>query len=107
MITIVHKIQLKENTTREEFEKWVTQIDYVTAPSLKSLISFGVRRANGENSTPPYHYFEIINVTSLEEFEADMKTPQFQSLVDAFTKMAEVVEEIEGEFIPSGYNIQQ
>ena len=105
MITIVHKIKLLNPDFAGEFENWVKNTDYVTAPKLKSLISFSVFKNSDVNETS-FDYFEVIRVSSLEAFEEDMKTEEFESLVASFTKMAKVIEEIKGDFLEPGYNIK-
>lgn len=102
MVTIVHKIRLKEGTSHEEFESWVTGSDYAACPQLSSLTAFGVQRVADPHEIGA-DYFEVIQITSLEAFEKDMQTPIFQSLVERFSKMADVVEEIKGELIQPGY----
>lgn len=102
MNAIVHRIRLKEGSSPAEFERWVKEVDYRTAPSLASLVSFAVHRVATRSGARP-EYFEVIGVSSLAAFEADMKTPVFQSLVDRFTTMAEVADEIQGERIEPGF----
>lgn len=102
MITIVHRIRLKPGASPDSFERWVRESDYATCPRLPSLISFGVQRVTTDPEAP-FHYFEIIQVDSLEAFETDMGTPQFGALVEAFDGMAEVVDEIQGERVEPGY----
>ena len=103
MITIIHKIRLNDVAYAERFERWVQETDYAAASDLLSIRSFSVHRANLDPSAE-YHYFEVIGLTSHEAFDADMKTPLFGSLVQAFSEMAEVVGEIEGEMIDPGYH---
>lgn len=102
VITIVHKIRLRPDASPEAFESWVKNSDYATCPDLPSLVSFAVHRIDAPADAPA-HYFEIICIDSVEAFEKDMQTPQFGKLVEAFDKMAEVVEEITGERIEPGY----
>lgn len=115
MTIIVHRIQLHDGVEPERFENWVRDVDYATCPELPSLVAFGVQRVV---ATPPepsaseagpvgidgrLHYFEIIEVTSVQEFEGDMESPQFQRLVAEFEQMAKVVDEVTGERIGDGY----
>jgi hypothetical protein len=102
MITIVHKIRLKPGIDHERFERWVREVDYAACPDLPSALGFAVHRASVE-PIAEFHYFEVIQISSLEAFERDMATPLFQSLVTAFDQMAEVVEEISGTRLEPGY----
>ena len=102
MKVIVHRIRLNSGTSPETFEKWVKEKDYVTCPDLPSLKQFGVHRVSSDPKAA-FHYFEIIQVTSMEAFEKDMQTPQFHKLVEAFEKMASVVDEISGDLVEPGF----
>ncbi|QOV34522.1 RedY protein [Streptomyces ferrugineus] len=98
MTIIIHRIQLHDGVEADHFEKWVREVDYATCPELPSVLAFGVQRV----ARSP-HYFEIIEVTSREEFERDMESSQFQRLVADFGQMAKVLEEVTGERIGDGY----
>lgn len=101
-MTIVDKIRLKPGVTPERFERWVRDSDYASCPALPSLISFVVARVTDEPGAP-VHYFEIVQVTSAEAFEADTASDVFRALVAAFTEMAEVVETFQGHRLEPGY----
>ncbi|MEZ4361192.1 MAG: hypothetical protein R3B48_13495 [Kofleriaceae bacterium] len=102
MVIIVDKIRLKPGIDPERFERWVRDRDYASCPALPSLLSFAVARAPGAPGAP-LHYFEIIQVTSAEAFEADMTSETFRALVAAFSEMADVVETFRGHRIEPGY----
>ncbi|MFE7722000.1 hypothetical protein ACFU44_23475 [Nocardia rhizosphaerihabitans] len=102
MQVIVHLIELQPGTEPAAFESWVQTVDYATCPDLPSVRAFSVQRvppAVGE----PRRYFEIIQVSSHQEFEADMQTPAFKGLVAAFDTMALVVQELVGVRLEPGY----
>ncbi|CAM5704033.1 RedY protein [Streptomyces canus] len=110
MTIIVHRIQLHDGVEPERFEKWVRDVDYATCPELPSLLAFGVQRvvdasagAGSAAAGGPSHYFEIIEVTSREEFERDMDSAPFRRLTTDFGQMAKVVDEMAGERIGDGY----
>ncbi len=103
MHVIVHRIRLHDGVDPARFETWVRESDYRAAADLKSLHSFAVHRASTD-ANAPHQYFEVISVTSPEEFERDMTTDTFQRLVAAFDTMASVVDEISGERIEPGYS---
>jgi hypothetical protein len=104
MITIIHKIRLLEGVSPQTFEKWVQETDYATCPKLSSLVSFSVYRVS-DNPSAPFHFFEVIQIKSKESFEKDMLTPDFQSLVERFSQMATVEEEVQGSLIEPGYHL--
>lgn len=111
---IIHRIQLHDGVEADRFEKWVREVDYATCPELPSVLAFAVQRVVAASPEPsvgagpadtdgPLHYFEIIEVTSREEFERDMESSQFQRLVTDFGQMAKVLDEVTGERIGDGY----
>ena len=102
MTTIVHRIRLRPGASAEQFERWVRESDYATCPALPSLCAFAVHRVSTAPDAP-FHYFEIISVTSPEDFAQDMTLPAFGRLVEAFERMAEVVDEISGTRIEPGF----
>ncbi len=102
MITIIHKIRLLEIAAAPAFETWVETTDYAACPDLPSVRMFDVHRVSLE-TIAPFHYIEVIRVDSREAFEEDMRSPVFAGLVADFSKMAEVVEEVEGEQLGAGY----
>ncbi|MEL7611088.1 RedY protein [Vreelandella titanicae] len=102
MEVVIHKIRLRDPALRREFERWVVNSDYVACHKLTSVIAFDVHRVS-EASTAPFHYVEIIRVSSRSAFDADMSTPTFKSLESEFSTMADVVEEVAGEQLGDGY----
>jgi hypothetical protein len=102
MVTIIHKIRLFDVADAVAFESWVQTIDYAACPELPSVRMFDVHRVSSV-ADAPFHYVEVIRVDSREAFEQDMRIPVFAGLVAAFSKMAEVVEEVQGEQLGSGY----
>jgi REDY-like protein HapK len=100
MDIIVHRIRLHDGADPARFEAWVRDVDYATCPELPSVLAFSVQRADAGAS---FDFFEIIQVTSREEFERDMGTQAFAGLVADFEQMASVVEEFAGSRVEPGY----
>ncbi|NKZ06721.1 RedY protein [Actinomadura latina] len=100
MEIIIHTIRLHPGTDPAGFEAWVRDVDYATCPDLPSVLAFDVLRAPGEDAG---RYVEVIRVSGTAEFERDMRTPAFQRLVTAFSKMAAVTDELTGERLEPGY----
>ncbi|PSM42624.1 RedY protein [Streptomyces dioscori] len=108
MTIIIHRIRLLDGVAPDRFETWVRDVDYATCPELPSVLSFSVQRtagpaAEGHAAAEPPVYVEIIEVSSLADFEHDMQSPPFQKLVSDFDQMAEVVSETVGDRIGDGY----
>lgn len=104
MDVIIHLIDLREGVDPVRFESWVRGVDYATCPKLTSVRRFSVQRVP-DSPSASVRYFEIIEVTSREDFERDAKTPAFQRLVDDFEEMATVVDELIGERVEPGYAV--
>lgn len=102
MAIIVHRIRLHEGVDPARFEAWVRDVDYTTCPELPSVESFSVQRVVA-GTGDLFHFFEIIQVTSREEFERDMHGEPFRRLVLEFDKVATVVDEVIGERVGEGY----
>ncbi|RFS82222.1 RedY protein [Actinomadura spongiicola] len=100
MEIIVHAICLYPGTDPAEFEAWVRNVDYASCPELPSVLGFDVLRVSGDE---PGRYAEVIRVSSVPDFERDMRTEAFQRLVADFSKMAEVIDETSGERLDPGY----
>ncbi|MEU5705158.1 RedY protein [Streptomyces aurantiacus] len=120
MTIIVHRIRLLDGVAPSRFERWVRDVDYATCPDLPSVMAFSVQRivepaagghgdaetgavADADTVNESCSYVEIIEVSSMEDFEHDMKSPPFRKLVSDFDLMAEVVAETVGDRIGDGY----
>jgi hypothetical protein len=103
MEIIVHRIRLHRGVDPARFEAWVREVDYATCPELPSVTAFSVQRAGAE---APSLFFEVIQVTSREDFERDMAGPAFGRLVADFERLASVVEEFAGERVEPGYTAE-
>lgn len=104
MLTIIHKIKLRDINRLDEFKEWVLTADYKACDELNSVLAFEVALVSDVEHAP-FHFVEIIHLTSLAEFEADMATLLFQSLVVQFNQMAEIIEEVTATRIGDGYQL--
>ncbi|OEV02433.1 RedY protein [Streptomyces oceani] len=103
MDVVVHRIRLHESTDPARFEQWVRDVDYATCPDIPSIRAFGVHRVSTE-AAAPFHYFEVISLTSADEFARDMKTEAFRGLEAEFDSMASVIDEVAGTRVEPGYS---
>jgi hypothetical protein len=102
MEIIIHKIRLFDVGQASAFESWVQNTDYAACINLPSIVRFDVHQVAVAPSAP-YHYIEVIKITSRAEFKADMQTPIFAGLEQKFSRMATVTEEIAGTQLGAGY----
>ena len=74
-------------------EEWARTRDLPTVNALGSVTNFTVHRATGlfgdPEAAPPYAYFEIIDVTGIEPFVADISTAEFQAAAAPFQGFAD------------------
>lgn len=103
METIIHKIKLKDIIWVEPFRDWVLTTDYAACHDLASVQAFEVLQVS-DAADAPFHFIEIIHVSSHGGFEQDMQTPLFASLVERFEEMAEVLDELHAVRIGEGYS---
>lgn len=102
MDIVIHKIRLLDVERAPAFEEWVMTEDYAACPDLPSVRQFSVQRVSLDPDAA-FHYFELIAVTSMTDFERDMAVPAFGRLVDRFSAMAEIAEEAIGTRLGAGY----
>ena len=83
MATVFFLTKLKDGADREAYEKWVQEYDYPTCRKhFKSITFYKAYKVN-ETSKPdsPYDFIEHIDMTSMEEYQREMETPEFQELL--------------------------
>jgi hypothetical protein len=57
--------KLRSDVTREDYERWVREVDYPTARSLATIKSYVVARMDAtlDGGAPPYDYVERVEIT--------------------------------------------
>ena len=90
---IIVPFNLKPGTDAAEYEEWARTKDVPTASALSSVTSFTVHKATGlfgdDSATPPYAYFEVLDITNMEDFIADISTEEFQAAAAPFQVYAD------------------
>ncbi|NVE95629.1 REDY-like protein HapK [Altererythrobacter lutimaris] len=90
---IIVPFNLKPGTDVAEYEEWAKTKDVPTASALPSVTSFTVHKATGlfgDPDTPsPYAYFEVLDITSMDDFIADISNPEFQEAAAPFQVYAD------------------
>lgn len=90
---IIVPFNLKPGVDIAEYEAWAKAEDIPTAGALPSVKSFTVHRATGlfgdPEAQPPYAYFEVLDITDLDDFVADVSDPDFQAKVAPFQQYAD------------------
>lgn len=73
---IIGLFSLRPGTDREAFEEWSRGRDLPGLRALVSVKDFAVLRATGVlfgDDMPPYEYIEVLDITDVNEFLADVK----------------------------------
>lgn len=89
---IVCLFNLKPGVDPARYEDWARGGDIPAVNALGSVASFTVHKATGlfgSDAAAPYAYVEIIDITALDGFVADVTTPAFQALAAPFRDFAD------------------
>ncbi len=74
--------RLKPGVDPNTYERWVREVDYPTARRFPSIISYTNHRLAGpfRKADVRYDYLEVIQVTDLDVYRADLSSPAAQEL---------------------------
>lgn len=90
---IIVPFNLKPDTNVAEYEEWAKTKDVPTASALPSVKSFTVHKATGlfgdPDTSPPFAYFEVLDITDMDAFIADVSDPEFQAKAAPFQEYAD------------------
>lgn len=83
MATVFFLTKLKKGVDQRKYEKWVKEYDYPTCQKLFKSIKFYTAYKVNETSKKdsPYDFIEHIDMTSIEDYQREMETPEFQELL--------------------------
>ncbi|MEO0410636.1 MAG: REDY-like protein HapK [Pseudomonadota bacterium] len=95
---------LKEGVSEADYEAWAKATDIPNVRALKSVDGFEVFKSTGlmgGDGTPPYAYFEIIDVNDMEQLGDDASSEAMQKVAGEFQALADnpvfiVTENLEG-----------
>lgn len=74
---------LKADADSREYERWSLAVDQPAVRTLPSVVDLTSFRVVGKTSgAPSYQFVEIIQVTSLEAFQADLEAPYLRHVMD-------------------------
>lgn len=90
---IICLFNLKPDVSIAEYEEWARTRDLPTVNALGSVTGFTVHRATGvfgdDTATPAYQYIEVIDITEMDAFLADITTEAFQAAAAPFQGFAD------------------
>ncbi|WP_034269573.1 hypothetical protein [Haloechinothrix halophila] len=66
--------KLRQDCDRDEYERWLREVDYPTARSLSSIEDYRVVRLEGmlSESELPCDYVEIVEISDLDAYAKDI-----------------------------------
>ena len=66
---------LREGADVEEYERWIREVDYPTARSLPSVVSYNVFRVSGAiRGGAPCNYVELVEVSDFLRYREELQT---------------------------------
>ncbi len=90
---IIVLFDLKEGVSIAEYEDWAKTRDIPGVNALGSVTGFTIHKATGvfgdDAAAPPHQYFEIIDITTMDGFVADISTDAFQAAAAPFQDYAD------------------
>ena len=92
MSNLIVLFSLKDENQRAAYEKWARNTDLPTVTALPSVDAFNVHRVTGlfgADAVAPYHYVEIIEINSMDQFGADVATDTMAAVAGEFREFAD------------------
>lgn len=89
---IIVLFNLKPGVSISDYEAWARTRDIPGVNALASVTSFTVHKATGlfgSDAAAPYQYIEIIDITGMDPFVAEISTPEFQAMAAPFQGYAD------------------
>ena len=88
---ILALFNLKPGVSVEDYEAWAKTVDIPTVNGLGSIEKFEVFKTTGllfSEDTPPYQYFETIDILDMDKFGAEAGSETMQKIAAEFQAMA-------------------
>lgn len=92
MTRILVLFNLKPGVTREMYERWARETDLPTVRGLSSVERFDAYRicgVLGSDTTSPYQYAEVIDVSDMNRFGAEVASAGMRVIAARFGELAE------------------
>jgi hypothetical protein len=90
---IICLFNLKPGVSVADYEEWAKTRDIPTVNGLASVTSFTVHKATGvfgdPAAKPHFQYIEIIDITGMDAFVAEISTAEFQAAAAPFQGFAD------------------
>jgi hypothetical protein len=94
--------KLHDGADPAAYEAWIRTGDYPIARACPAIISYDVTRIESTldgTGTPSVAYLEVVEVTSLEEYQAAIATPELEKLLGEWSEFVASAEAIHGSVV--------
>ena len=85
---------LKPGIDEARYESWAKEHDLPGVNSLPSVDAFRIWKSTGlmmGEGTPPYRYFEVIDIGDMEGFGKDAASDAVRALAEEFATLADAI----------------
>ncbi len=92
MALVMVVFNLRDGVSAEDYENWARTTDLPTVRGLGSVTRFEVMKSTGllmGDGTPPYQYFELLDIADMDAFFADVGSPTMQKVAGEFQDLAD------------------
>ena len=92
MTRIIALFNLRPGVDPKIYEDWARKTDLATVRNLKSVDAFNVYRSAavlGSEETPPYQYFEILDIGDMALLGEEAQAAAMQKVVKEFHELAD------------------
>lgn len=92
MTTLIVLFRLQAGTDPQVYEDWARQTDLPVVRDLPSVDSFSLYRISGlfgSDAPAPYDYVEVIDVSDMTQFGADVSTDVMARVAAEFRQFAD------------------
>lgn len=92
MTKLIVVFKLKGDADRAAYENWAKTTDLPIVRELPSVDSFEVHRVNGlfgSDAPAPFDYVEIIDISAMDQFGADVSTETMAKVAGEFQTFAD------------------
>ena len=89
---IIVIFNLKDGVSAADYEAWAKKDDIPGVNRLGSVDKFTVHRATGllgSDAASPYQYVEVLDITGMDPFIAEISTEEFQAMAAPFQDFAD------------------
>src|SRR6516225_8909662 len=94
--------RLREGVDADEYEAWIRRVDYPIARAQGAITGYTVSRIEGTlgaEGESPYDYLEVIEIIDLDAYRALGALPEFEQLLQEWSKFVAEAVMIHGEVI--------